>query len=161
VANWLMKSEPELFGIDDLEARPDQTEPWDGVRNYQARNMMRDQMKLGDQAFFYHSNCAEPGIVGIMEVAREGYPDQAAFDPESDYYDPKSEPDHPRWFVVDVRYVRHLKRNIPLTELKQYEAGPLSGMPLVRKGNRLSVMPVTPEQWDFILGLEQASADHA
>jgi predicted RNA-binding protein with PUA-like domain len=154
VANWLMKSEPEVFGIEDLAARPDQTEPWDGVRNYQARNMMRDQMKLGDQVFFYHSNCAEPGIVGIMEVSREGYPDQTAFDSESDYYDPKSEPDRPRWFMVDVRYRRHLKRNIPLSELKQYEAGPLSGMPLVRKGNRLSVMPVTPEQWDFILGLE-------
>ena len=154
MAKWLMKSEPDVFGIDDLAARPDQTEPWDGVRNYQARNMMRDQMKLGDQVFFYHSNCAEPGIIGIMEVAREGYPDQTAFDPESDHYDPKSEPNRPRWFLVDVRYVRHLKRNIPLSELKQYEAGPLSGMPLVRKGNRLSVMPVTPEQWDFILGLE-------
>jgi predicted RNA-binding protein with PUA-like domain len=156
VANWLMKSEPELFGIDDLEARPDQTEPWDGVRNYQARNMMRDQMKLGDQVLFYHSNCAEPGIVGIMEVAREGYPDHTAFDPKSDHYDPKSEPERPRWFMVDVRYVRHLKRNIPLGELKQYEDGPLSGLPLVRKGNRLSVMPVTPEQWDFILRLERS-----
>jgi predicted RNA-binding protein with PUA-like domain len=156
VANWLMKSEPEVFGIDHLAARPDQTEPWDGVRNYQARNMMRDQMKLGDQVLFYHSNCAEPGIVGIMEVAREGYPDHTAFDPKSDHYDPKSEPERPRWFMVDVRYVRHLKRNIPLGELKQYEDGPLSGLPLVRKGNRLSVMPVTPEQWDFILRLERS-----
>ncbi|MEJ2326153.1 MAG: EVE domain-containing protein [Chromatiaceae bacterium] len=156
MANWLMKSEPEVFGIDHLAARPDQTEPWDGVRNYQARNMMRDQMKLGDQVLFYHSNCAEPGIVGIMEVAREGYPDHTAFDPKSDHYDPKSEPERPRWFMVDVRYVRHLKRNIPLGELKQYEDGPLSGLPLVRKGNRLSVMPVTPEQWDFILRLERS-----
>jgi predicted RNA-binding protein with PUA-like domain len=156
VANWLMKSEPEVFGIDHLAARPDQTEPWDGVRNYQARNMMRDQMKLGDQVLFYHSNCAEPGIVGIMEVAREGYPDHTAFDPKSDHYDPKSEPERPRWFMVDVRYVRHLKRNIPLGELKQYEDGPLSGLPLVHKGNRLSVMPVTPEQWDFILRLERS-----
>lgn len=156
MANWLMKSEPEVFGIDHLAARPDQTEPWDGVRNYQARNMMRDQMKLGDQVLFYHSNCAEPGIVGIMEVAREGYPDHTVFDPKSDHYDPKSEPERPRWFMVDVRYVRHLKRNIPLGELKQYEDGPLSGLPLVRKGNRLSVMPVTPEQWDFILRLERS-----
>jgi predicted RNA-binding protein with PUA-like domain len=151
---WLMKSEPDVFGIDNLAALPDQTEPWDGVRNYQARNMMRDQMRLGDRVFFYHSNCSEPGIVGIMEVAREGYPDHTAFDPGSDHYDPKSEPDRPRWFMVDVRYVRHLARNIPLSELKQYEGGPLSGLPLVRKGNRLSVMPVTPEQWDFILSLE-------
>ncbi|MGA7982145.1 MAG: EVE domain-containing protein [Chromatiaceae bacterium] len=154
MANWLMKSEPDVFGIDDLAARPKQREPWDGVRNYQARNMMRDQMKLGDQVFFYHSNCAEPGIVGIMDVVREAYPDPTAFDPESKYYDPKSDPDDPRWVMVDVRYVRHLKRNIPLAELRQYEDGPLDGMPLVRTGNRLSVMPVTPEQWAFILGLE-------
>jgi predicted RNA-binding protein with PUA-like domain len=154
MAHWLMKSEPDVFGIDDLAARPKQREHWDGVRNYQARNMIRDQMKLGDQVFFYHSNCAEPGIVGIMDVVREAYPDPTAFDPESKYYDPKSDPDDPRWVMVDVRYVRHLKRNIPLTELRQYEDGPLDGMPLVRRGNRLSVMPVTPEQWAFILGLE-------
>jgi predicted RNA-binding protein with PUA-like domain len=154
MAHWLMKSEPDVFGIDDLAARPKQREHWDGVRNYQARNMIRDQIKLGDQVFFYHSNCAEPGIVGIMDVVREAYPDPTAFDPESKYYDPKSDPDNPRWVMVDVRYVRHLKRNIPLTELRQYEDGPLDGMPLVRRGNRLSVMPVTPEQWAFILGLE-------
>jgi predicted RNA-binding protein with PUA-like domain len=154
MAHWLMKSEPDVFGIDDIEARPDQTEPWDGVRNYQARNMMRDEMKVGDLAFFYHSNCEEPGIVGVIEVVREGYPDPTAFDPGSEYYDPKSDPDNPRWFLVDVRYVRHLRRNIPLAELKTYAEGRLAGLPLVRKGNRLSVMPVTPEQWDFILGLE-------
>jgi predicted RNA-binding protein with PUA-like domain len=151
---WLMKSEPDVFGIDHLAARPDRTEPWDGVRNYQARNMMRDQMKVGDQIFFYHSNCDEPGIVGIMEVVREGYPDHTAFDPEAKYFDPKSDPDNPRWYMVDVRYVRHLARNIPLTELKRYAEGPLEGMPLVRKGNRLSVIPVTAEQWRFILSLE-------
>ena len=151
---WLMKSEPDVFGIDHLAARPDRTEPWDGVRNYQARNMMRDQMKVGDQIFFYHSNCDDPGIVGIMEVVREGYPDDTAFDPEAKYWDPKSDPDNPRWYMVDVRYVRHLLRNIPLTELKQYADGPLDGMPLVRKGNRLSVMPVSTEQWHFILSLE-------
>lgn len=156
MAYWLMKSEPDVFGIDHLAARPGQTEPWDGVRNYQARNMMRDEMKVGDQVLFYHSNTAEPGIVGIMEVVREGYPDHTAFDPQAKYYDPKSDPDDPRWFMVDVRYVRHLARSIPLAELKQYGDGPLEGLPLVRKGNRLSIMPVTPQQWEFILGLEKA-----
>jgi predicted RNA-binding protein with PUA-like domain len=154
MAYWLMKSEPDVFGIDHLAARQDQTEPWDGVRNYQARNMMRDQMKPGDQVFFYHSNCAEPGIVGIMEVVREGYPDHTAFDPEARYYDPKSDADNPRWYMVDVRYLRHLKRTITLAELKGYADGPLEGMPLLRKGNRLSIMPVTTEQWSFILSLE-------
>jgi len=154
MAYWLMKSEPDVFGIDHLAARPDRTEPWDGVRNYQARNMMRDEMKAGDQVFFYHSNCAEPGIVGIMEVVKEGYPDHTAFDPSGKYYDSKSDPENPRWFMVDVRYVRHLKRNISLVELKQHVDGPLDGMPLLRRGNRLSVMPVTAEQWDFILTLE-------
>jgi predicted RNA-binding protein with PUA-like domain len=154
MAYWLMKSEPDVFGIDDLALRPTRTEPWDGVRNYQARNMMRDQLKVSDQVFFYHSNCREPGIAGIMEIVREGYPDHTALEPESKYYDPKSDPDNPRWFMVDVRYVRHLTRTIPLSELKQYENGPLGGMPLLRKGNRLSVMPVTLEQWVFVLSLE-------
>jgi predicted RNA-binding protein with PUA-like domain len=147
---WLMKSEPDVFGIDHL--KDVKVEPWDGVRNYQARNMMRDQMKKGDLAFFYHSNCDEPGIVGIMSVAKEGYPDPTAFDPDAKYYDPKSDPDNPRWYLVDVRYERKLKRNIPLSELKQYPE--LEDMPLVRKGNRLSIMPVTEAQWEFILGLE-------
>ena len=151
---WLMKSEPDVFGIDDLKNRPGRTEPWDGVRNYQARNMMRDQMKRGDLAFFYHSNCDDPGIVGIMTVAREGYPDHTAFDPQAKYYDPKSDPGNPRWYMVDVRYKRKLTRPITLQELKQYGGGPLADMPLLRKGNRLSVMPVTAGQWDFILGLE-------
>lgn len=154
MAYWLMKSEPDVFGIDHLAACTDQTEPWDGVRNYQARNMMRDQMKIGDQVFFYHSNCDIPGIVGIMEIVKEGYPDDTAFDTEQKYFDPKSDPENPRWFMVDIRYVRHLARNIPLAELKQYADGPLEDMPLVRKGNRLSIMPVTPEQWTFILSLE-------
>jgi predicted RNA-binding protein with PUA-like domain len=154
MAYWLMKSEPDAFGIDDLAARPGQTEPWDGVRNYQARNMMRDEMRPGDQVFFYHSNCKEPGIVGIAEVAREAYPDHTAFDPNAKYHDPKSDPDSPRWFMVDVRYVRHLKRTITLTELKEHADGALAGLPLVRRGNRLSIMPVSPEQWEFILGLE-------
>ncbi|RMG59240.1 MAG: EVE domain-containing protein, partial [Gammaproteobacteria bacterium] len=112
---WLMKSEPDVYGIDDLEREG--TDHWDGVRNYQARNMMRDQMKKGDLVFFYHSNTEVPGIVGIMEVAREGYPDPTAFDPEAKYYDPKSDPDNPRWYMVDVKFVRKLKRVIPLAEL--------------------------------------------
>ncbi|MCP5141682.1 MAG: EVE domain-containing protein [Gammaproteobacteria bacterium] len=149
---WLMKSEPDVFGLEHLKNRPKQTEHWDGVRNYQARNMLRDQMKLGDQAFFYHSNCDEPGIVGIIEVVREGYPDFTAFDPEAKYHDPKSDPDNPRWYMVDVKYVRDLARNITLKELK--EMPELEDMPLVRKGNRLSIMPVDKEHWDLIVGLE-------
>ncbi|MGD8567819.1 MAG: EVE domain-containing protein [Gammaproteobacteria bacterium] len=149
---WLMKSEPDVFGIDDLKAAPNKTEHWDGVRNYQARNMMRDDMKKGDQVFFYHSNCKEPGIVGIAKIVREGYPDHTAFDPESKYYDPKSDPDNPRWFMVDVKYSRKLKRNITLQELKEVAA--LKDMPLVRKGNRLSIMPVTEKQWNTILARE-------
>ena len=151
---WLMKSEPSEFSIDDLKNRPKKTEPWDGVRNYQARNMMRDDMKKGDQVFFYHSNCDEPGIVGIMQVVREGYPDHTAFDSEQKYYDPKSDPENPRWYMVDVKYKRHLKRIISLRELKQRMDPELADMPLMRKGNRLSIMPVTEAQWEFILGLE-------
>lgn len=131
---------------------PNQTEHWDGVRNYQARNMMRDDMKCGDMVFFYHSNCAEPGIVGIMEVVRESYPDFTAFDPDCKYYDPKSDGSNPRWFMVDIRFVRQLKRTITLAELKQHPQ--LEGMPLVRKGNRLSIMPVSADHWSFILDQE-------
>ncbi len=149
---WLMKSEPNAFSIDDLQQMPEQTEHWDGVRNYQARNMLRDQMKLGDQVFFYHSNCETPGIVGIMEVAREGYPDHTACDPRSKYFDPKSSPDAPRWFMVDVKYIRHTRRLIPLAELKEQDA--LENMPLLRKGNRLSIMPVSAPEWAYILRLE-------
>ena len=149
---WLMKSEPDVFGIDHLKAMPKKTEHWDGVRNYQARNMMRDDMKKGDMVFFYHSNCDEPGIVGLMKVVREGYPDFTAFDPEQKYYDPKSDPDKPRWYMVDVQYQRKTKRNITLAELKTCPQ--LEDCPLVRKGNRLSIMPFTKKQWDFILKLE-------
>ena len=149
---WLMKSEPDTFSIDDLQAMPKKTEHWDGVRNYQARNMMRDQMKKGDLIFFYHSNCKVPGIVGIAEVVKEGYPDFTAFDPEAKYYDPKSAPDNPRWYMVDVKFKRKLRRTISLEELKGLPE--LEDMPLVRKGNRLSVMPVAAEHWDVILGLE-------
>ena len=149
---WLMKSEPASFGIDDLERRPDQTEPWDGVRNYQARNMLRDEMRVGDRVLFYHSNCATPGIVGIAEITREAYPDFTAFDPEHHHYDPRSREDAPRWFMVDVRLVRKLRRCIALAELR--DRPELDGLALIRCGNRLSVMPVSEAQWEFILGLE-------
>ena len=150
--HWLMKSEPDVFGIEDLITRPGKTEPWDGVRNYQARNMMRDDMKKGDLAFLYHSNCKQPGIAGIMKIVRESYPDHTAFDAKQKYFDPKSDPENPRWYMVDVRHVRTLKRIITLTELKTHAE--LSELPLVRRGNRLSLMPVSKMHWDFILSLE-------
>ncbi len=149
---WLMKSEPNEFGIDDLRTRPSKSEPWDGVRNYQARNMMRDEMKPGDQAFFYHSACEEPGIVGVMKIAGKAYPDPTAFDPEDKHYDPKSDSESPRWFLVDVKFVRKLKRTISLSELKEHDA--LAEMVLLRRGNRLSVMPISEKDWNYILGLE-------
>jgi predicted RNA-binding protein with PUA-like domain len=149
---WLFKSEPTVFSIDHLSRCPEQTEPWDGVRNYQARNMMRDQMRRGDQGFFYHSNTATPGIIGIIQVVHEAYPDVTAFDPQNKYYDPKSNPESPRWYQVDIQLVHRLKRLITLAELKQHLA--LQDMPLLRRGNRLSIMPVTQQQWVFILGLE-------
>ena len=149
---WLMKSEPDVFGIDHLKAMPKKTEHWDGVRNYQARNMMRDEMKKGDLVFFYHSNCKEPGIVGVMEVVKEGYPDFTSWNPESKYYDPKSTEENPRWFMVDVKFKRKLKRTITLNELKEQPG--LEEMPLVRRGNRLSIMPVSKQEWDIILDLE-------
>lgn len=152
MAYWLMKSEPDVFGIEHLKALPKKTDHWDGVRNYQARNMMRDEMKVGDQVFFYHSNCKPPAIVGIMKVTKEGYVDHTAFDPDEKYYDPKSNPDKPRWYMVDVTHVRDLKREIPLDELKGYPE--LSEMRLVQKGNRLSIMPIEKDEWDFILSIE-------
>lgn len=149
---WLMKSEPDTFGIDHLIRRPRQTEHWDGVRNYQARNMLRDDMKKGDQAFFYHSGCEEPGIVGIVDIVRAAYPDFTAFDPDSPYFDPKSTPEAPRWFMVDVRFRRKLQRAITLAELKRQAA--LAELPLLRRGNRLSIMPMSERDWHFILTLE-------
>lgn len=149
---WLMKSEPEVYSIDELKKAKNKKGHWDGVRNYQARNMMRDQMKKGDLVFFYHSNCKEPGIVGIAQVVKEAYPDHTAFDPAQKYYDPKSDPQNPRWFMVDIQHVRTFKRVITLQELKEHKA--LRDMALLRKGNRLSVMPVTEDQWRYILSLE-------
>lgn len=153
MAYWLMKSEPDAFSIDDLKRVG--TEPWDGIRNYQVRNMIRDEMKPGDRAFFYHSNTKVPGIVGIMDIVSEARPDPTAFDPDEKYYDPKSDPDKPRWLLADVKYVRHTQRVIPLTELKADPA--LEEMPLVRRGNRLSITPVTKDQWEHILSLEDQS----
>ena len=147
---WLMKSEPSEYSIDDL--KKDRVEHWDGVRNYQARNMMNNEMKKGDLAFMYHSNCDEIGIVGIMTIAKEGYVDHTAFDKKDKHYDPKSDPDNPRWFMVDVRYKRKLKRTITLAELKQHKK--LAEMQLLKRGNRLSIMPVSKKHWDFILSLE-------
>lgn len=147
--HWLMKSEPDAFSIDDLKRK--KQEAWDGVRNYQARNFMRDGMRPGDKVFFYHSNCAVPGIVGIAEVATDAYPDPSQFDPKSKYFDPGSSRDNPRWMLVDVKFVKKLKRTISLDELKNDPA--LVDMPLLRKGNRLSVMPVDTAHWEYILGL--------
>lgn len=155
---WLMKSEPTEFSIDDLAASPAATAHWDGVRNYQARNMMRDQMKRGDQAFYYHSNCAAPGVVGTVRIVREGYPDHTAFDPHDPHYDPKSDPDAPRWYMVDVKLARKFRRIIPLAQLKRYADRELADMALLRRGNRLSVMPVTQEEWAFIVALDAASS---
>lgn len=149
---WLMKSEPGTFSIDDLAAKRGKTEPWDGVRNYQARNFMRDDMRLGDQIFFYHSNCDVPGIVGLAEVAREAYPDFTALNPDSKYYDPKSSADNPRWFMVDVKFVRKFDRTIALNELRENPA--LKELALVQKGSRLSVMPVGTREAKAILAME-------
>jgi predicted RNA-binding protein with PUA-like domain len=147
---WLMKSEPDDFSIDDLARR--KREPWSGVRNYQARNYMRDEMRVGDGVLFYHSSCAEPGVAGLAEVASEAYPDPTQFDRKSDYHDPKSKPEQPRWQLVDVAFTRKLARTITLAELK---ADPrLDGFALLQRGNRLSILPVTKAQWNRILSLE-------
>lgn len=146
---WLFKSEPEEFSIDDLKRKRSKTEHWDGVRNYQARNFMRDEMKIGDLGFFYHSNCDVPGIVGIVEIVREGYVDHTAFDPDDKHFDPKSDPDKPRWFMVDVKFVERFAETISLQELKTNPK--LADMRLVQKGNRLSVMPVEKKEWNAIL----------
>jgi predicted RNA-binding protein with PUA-like domain len=150
VTYWLMKSEPDTYGIDDLER--DRMEPWEGVRNYQARNMIRDNMQPGERSFFYHSSCETPAIVGIVTIASRAYPDPTQYDPRSKYFDPKSTEESPRWFLVDVAFERKLKRPITLQELKEHPA--LTGFLLTRRGNRLSVFPVTEKHWELILSLE-------
>ena len=150
---WLLKTEPDSFGIDDLERAPRKTTAWDGVRNYQARNMLRDQMQRGDQAFLYHSSCETPGITGIVEVVKPGYPDATAFDRKHHHHDPDSDPKSPRWYLVDVKLIRRLPRVITLGELRAHAQKELSGMVLLRSGNRLSVTPVTVEHWKFIASM--------
>jgi predicted RNA-binding protein with PUA-like domain len=153
---WLMKSEPDTFGVDDLARRPRQTESWDGVRNYQARNFLRDGMRRGDLAFFYHSSCAEPGVAGIVKIVRAGYPDIGARNRRSPHFDPRSTPASPVWFCVDVKLVRSFARIVPLRAMRNNPA--LRRMPLVQRGNRLSIMPVTPAEWRVILAMETGAA---
>lgn len=152
---WLMKSEPSVFSYDALTREPEQTAMWDGVRNYQARNLLRDQIKLGDFVLFYHSNEPPIGVAGICEVVKEGYPDPTQFDPKAPYFDSKSSPDRPRWFVVDVKAVRALPRVVTLKEIKTCKR--LESMKLVQKGQRLSVQPVAEEEFEAIL--EMAESD--
>ena len=147
---WLFKSEPDAFSIDALAAAPRRTSHWDGVRNFQARNMMCDGMKRGDLGFFYHSSCAEPGIVGIVKVVREGYPDHTAFDAGSKYFDADSDPSSPRWFMVDVQLVRRFAQPVTLERLRRHADGKLKDMLVLRRGNRLSITPVTEQEWKFI-----------
>lgn len=150
---WLMKTEPASFSIDDLARAPGRRTAWDGVRNFQARNFLRDGMKKGDRAFLYHSSCEVPGIAGIVEIVREGYPDPTAFDREHHHYDPDSDPRAPRWYMVDVRLVRRFARIITLAELREHAAGRLKDLRLLKRGNRLSVLPVSAKSWAFILSL--------
>ncbi|HIF9133485.1 TPA: EVE domain-containing protein [Photobacterium damselae] len=146
MAKWLFKTEPDTFSIDTLKQQ--KVSCWEGVRNYQARNMMRDEIKLGDEVFIYHSSCKDVGVVGIATVVKEAYPDPFQFDSSSPYFDPKSDPENPRWIMVDIAYQRHLR----LVSLKRLKANPvLTDMALVKKGSRLSIMPVTDAQWDEIL----------
>ena len=144
---WLMKSEPDVFSIVDLAARPNRTEPWTGVRNYQARNFMRDDMRPGDLAFFYHSSCPEPGIAGIVKISSRAYPDATQFDPASEYHDPKASRATPRWFNVDVTLVRKT-RLISLQELRSRRD--LASMLVLRRGTRLSIMPVSESEWKAV-----------
>lgn len=145
---WLMKSEPDAFSIDDLAKCDDQTEPWDGIRNYQARNFMRDQMKIGDKVLFYHSSCKVPGVVGIAKVVKEAYPDHTSWDQNSKYFDPKSSKEEPRWFMVDIQLERKFESAIALTELKKTDG--LESMALLKRGNRLSIQPVSEDEFHII-----------
>lgn len=149
--HWLVKSEPESFSFDDLVRAPKRTTRWDGVRNYQARNLLRDEMAVGDQVFFYHSSTEPPGIAGVAEVVRAGYPDPTAFDRSDDHFDAKSRQDAPAWFAVDLRAVARVVPEIPLSRLRETKA--LEGMVLLRKGSRLSVQPVTAAEWKVITSM--------
>ena len=151
---WLLKSEPDVFSIDDLRRAPKQTTCWEGVRNYQARNFLRDDVKRGDGVLFYHSNAAPPAVAGTATVAREAYPDEAQFDPKSEYHDPAARRDAPRWYMIDIQFEGAFARPIPLDELRAIPA--LREMVLLQKGSRLSVQPVTAEQWKVITKLGRA-----
>lgn len=148
-----MKTEPSTFGLEDLKRAPKQTTGWDGVRNYQVRNMLRDEMKRGDLAFLYHSSCDAPGIVGVVEIVREGYPDATAFDRKHAHFDAASKPDAPRWYQVDVKLSKPFSRVISLAQLREHERRELSGMLILRAGNRLSITSVEPAHWRFIVAM--------
>jgi len=148
---WLIKSEPDAFSIDDLRGMPGKTDHWDGIRNYQARNMMRDDIKKGDMAFFYHSSCPVPGIVGTVEVVKEAYDDFTALDPKSKYFDAKATEENPRWCMVDVKFKKKFKQIVSLEELKLNKK--LKDMTLLKKGNRLSIMPIAAREWKWILAM--------
>lgn len=151
MAYWLMKTEPSEFSIDDLAKAAKQQTAWEGVRNFQVRNWLRDQIQVGDEAFFYHSSCAVPAIAGTVKVVRSGYPDPTAFNKNSSYYDPKTDRAHPKWYCVDVQLLEKFKKPISLAELKTHHE--LQDMTLLKKGNRLSIVPVTEQEWRFILAL--------
>jgi len=153
VKYWLFKTEPSTFGVEHLARAKNATTAWDGVRNYQARNMLRDEMQKGDLGFLYHSSCDEPGIAGIVRVVRAGYPEAAALDPKHPYYDPDSDPKEPRWYSVDIRLERRIEPPITLETLRKHAHRSLKDMVILRRGNRLSVTPVTADEWRFILTL--------
>ena len=153
MAYWLLKSEPDVFGIDDLAASPRKTTHWDGVRNFQARNFMRNDMRRGDLAFFYHSSCEEPGVVGIVKIVKEGYPDHTAFDDDDAHFDADSDPANPRWYMVDVQLQRKFRNTVTLATLREHEHSALRGLALLKRGNRLSITPVSAAHWEFILKL--------
>lgn len=148
---WIMKSEPNVFAIQHLAQKPNKTDHWEGVRNYQARNYIRDQMKKGDLAFFYHSNCEVPAIVGIIEIVNNAYPDFSALDQNSPYFDPKASPQNPRWFMVDIKLKEIFTNVVSLTAMKQETL--LKDMQLLKKGNRLSILPINHQSWDHILSM--------
>ena len=153
--HWLLKSEPDTFSIDDLARAPRRTTGWEGVRNYQVRNMLRDEFKPGDLGFFYHSSCPQPGIAGVVRVVRAGLPDASAFDPKSEYHDPKTSRDEPRWFSADVQFEKKFEPLITLVELREHAAGALRDMLLLKRGNRLSITPVTAAEWRFVNALRR------
>jgi predicted RNA-binding protein with PUA-like domain len=153
--HWLLKSEPDTFSIDDLARAPRRTTGWEGVRNYQVRNMLRDEFKPGDLGFFYHSSCPQPGIAGVVRIVRAGFADVSAFDPKSEYYDSKSSRDEPRWFSADVQFEKKFEPLITLVELREHAAVALREMLLLKRGNRLSITPVTAAEWRFVNALRR------